>query len=105
MNKVTKEERVLLLHNRFKRIEEDFQYRRDLFKTYYKENELRLNLKLWKEFDYKQKINIVKQIIRMEDKYLVENSLKMFKLNVVGATRYIADIKDKQLREFGVREK
>ena len=103
--KITNEERDLLLVKRMEKLDKSKAYQRDLFKTYYKEEELKGNMQAWAKYNYKQKLKIVKQIQKWEDKAILQGAYQIHKFNVPQALDYVRKFKHKQLVSFGVREK
>jgi predicted nucleic acid-binding OB-fold protein len=103
MEKITNEERELLIQKRIERINEDKGYALDLFKTYYKESPIE-NVKVWKLISEQKKRDIVKKIIKEENKGFLQYCVKQHPINIKKQLELLSGLKDQQLRELGIRK-
>ena len=103
MEKITEEEKELLIQKRIEKINEDKGYALDLFKTYYKENPQE-NLRAWRLISEQKKRDIVKKIIKEEDKGFLKFCVKQHPINIKKQLELLKNLKDQQLRELGIRK-
>jgi len=104
MNKITKEEKELLILRRIELIDIDKDYAKKLFKTYYKDD-VEDNLKAWKDANDKTKRKVIKQIIVWEDKAALQQGSVIYRTNLKAILRFVKEFKHKQLQEFKIRKK
>jgi len=103
MEKITDEERELLIIKRIEKINEDKGYALDLFRTYYKDNP-KENLKAWRIMSENKRRDIVKKIIKEENKGFLQYCVKQHPINIKKQLELLAGLKDQQLRELGIRK-
>ena len=104
MNKITKDEKELLILKRIELVDIDKDYAKKLFKTYYKDD-VKDNLKAWKDADDKTKRKVIKQIIVWENKSALKQGSIIHRTNLKGIMEFVKEFKHKQLQEFNIRKK
>ena len=103
MNKITDIERKALISKRVSLIDSDAKYAKRLFKLYYKDD-VKDNLKAWKELTDKKKIKIVRQIIKWEDDAAIQYAKTLHRWNMKKVLNEVHKYKHTQLIEFGIRK-
>jgi predicted nucleic acid-binding OB-fold protein len=103
MKKITEEEKELLIQKRIEKINNDRGHALDLFRIYYKESP-KENLKCWYMISEQKKRDIVKKIIKEEDRGFLKFCVKQHPINIIKQLELLKNLKDQQLREWGIRK-
>jgi hypothetical protein len=103
MEKITNEEKELLIQKRIEKINKDKGYALDLFHVYYKENPQE-NVRVWRLIPDQKKRDIVKNILKEEDKGFLMYCVKQHPINIKKQLKLLSELKNQQLRELGIRK-
>lgn len=103
IQKITEQEKNLLLEKKIEKIDKDTKYAKELFETYF-DDPFQENIDAWQAMDNKAKAKLVKKIIKFEDKAMVNEAFAVNKTNPKAALSYLNNLKVTQLKHFGVRK-
>lgn len=105
ITKVTKEEKEQLIIKRINKIDTDKKYALEMFKTYRVEEVKPKDSWIeWQGLTDKDKRKFIEQVIEIEDKCFIKQGTAIHRWNLKKVAQFVNDCKDKQLKEFGVRE-